>query len=233
MVFIYVTGSSDLTIHLEETLCNYSKIALIECSLHHSWYNITEDNNIFRFKDRNGHLYVQAIPPGRYNLQELQSRMYEGIHYLLRIRISRTEDINRLYFNLGRREEVDFSHEKNFSKLLGFKEKKYKHSGTRSTKQYYSKHVSIILPIREYLIQCDIIESKDNLIDGHRCDILDVLPAKETYNTRESTTYCRKTVIYKNINKRDITSMRLWITDDDAKIIDFRGYKIHYKLEII
>ncbi len=42
MVYIYASGGSDLTIDLDETLRNYNKIGLLECTLNHSWYNITE-----------------------------------------------------------------------------------------------------------------------------------------------------------------------------------------------
>ncbi len=96
---------------------------------------------------------------------------------------------------LSARFEVDFSHEKNLSKLLGFQEETY------SRRTQIASEVHNLLPIKEYIVHADVVDSRHNILNGHRCNILDMLPAKYVFNNNERTTYIRQHVYYKYLQR--------------------------------
>jgi len=64
------SSSSNITFNLSETLKNVTELALIDCSIPFTWYNIESPYNYFVIKDINNK-YIIDISNGRYNKDTL------------------------------------------------------------------------------------------------------------------------------------------------------------------
>lgn len=69
------SSPSDITFNLSETLKNVTELALIDCSIPFTWYNIESHYNYFIIEKNDGTKYNIDISNGRYNKETLISNI--------------------------------------------------------------------------------------------------------------------------------------------------------------
>ena len=122
--------------------------------------------------------------------------------------------------------KVDFSKPKNFANLLGFEEREYEKSTISPRKANF-------LTVTEYVVHCDIIDTPTNYINGKRSNYLQVLTLKDKGEIGKAVEYNFPSAVPVPIKKTDITSLRIWITNQNEEKIEFNGFPICFQLELI
>ena len=69
------SSPSDITFNLSETLKNVTELALIDCSIPFTWYNIESPYNYFIIEDSSNNKHIIDISDGRYNKDTLISNI--------------------------------------------------------------------------------------------------------------------------------------------------------------
>ena len=213
--------SNDITVNFQETLTGYSQIRLLECKLYNSWYNITEANNELSFTI--GHKSgLKKLEPGNYNVETLT----QVIGRATKINFKRVQPTGKTQMVLDDNVKVNFSKPKNFANLLGFEEREYEKSTTSPRKANF-------LTVTEYVVHCDIIDTPTNYINGKRSNYLQVLTLKDKGEIDKCAMYDFSSAVPVPIKKTDITSLRIWITNQNEEKIEFNGFPICFQLELI
>jgi len=214
--------TNDITVHFHETLIGYKHIRLFECKLYNSWYNITKENNILTFTmTGKKEPSIKVIEPGNYNVETLS----QAIGRIKFINFKRMHATGKTLLILDEKYKVDFTSPKNYAKMLGFEEKVYE-------KTQISQNRANFLPVSEYVVHCDIIDTQD-YINGKRCDYLQILTLQDTNEICEQVTYSYPNSIPVPIKHIPLNSIKIWITDQNGNNIDFHGYPITYQLELL
>ena len=213
--------ANDIIIQFHETMTGYKHIRLLECKLYNSWYNITKENNRFNFTvDKKPS--VKVLEEGNYNIESL----VQAIGRAKMINFKRVHATSKTLMILEEKYKIDFTKPNNFAKLLGFEENVY-------NKTQISQHRANFLPVSEYVVHCDIIDSPTNYINGKRADYLQILTLRDTNEICEKVTYSYPNSISVPIKHTSLNSIKIWITDQNGSNIDFHGYPISYQLELL
>ena len=187
------------------------KIALINAFLWHSWFNVTENNNIFVYK-KAGRTFMITIPPGAYNIPDLNNAIKQ---------FSNTEGVTiepnyntlRCKITLAAGYEIDFTHERSLRHLLGFKSRLVTESGDGD--------LSVdITSVHSLLIRCSLVTG--SFINGTSSDVL----YSFTPNTPPGTLLHMAPTqpIYLPVSQNNtITAITINITDQSGNMVDFRG----------
>ena len=212
---------NNIVINFSETLTGYTHIRLLECKLNNSWYNITNENNeiVFSIDNKNS---TKVIEPGNYNVETLS----QAIGRTKLINFKRVLPTGKTQMILDDKVKVNFSRPKNFARILGFKEIEYSKSGI-------SPYKANFLPVTEYVVRCNLIDTPTNYINDKRSNYLQVLTLQDKGEIGKAVTYSFPTSVPVPIKKTDITSLRIWITGQNEELINFNGYPISFQLELI
>ena len=214
------------------TIGEFKHIRLLQCTLYNSWYNITPANNVLRFKVLKGGYKTKTLKPGNYNIETLN----EAIDLPNNITFHKSKPTGRVKLKLSNDWEVIFHYARNFAGLLGFNEEKI------SSSQEGPKPANF-LSVSQYVIHCDAIDRAENYvaggegewIKGKPADYLQILPLRETREVCEKVVYDVKNPTNMPL-KRDgagvLSSMKIWITDQNGKPIDFHRYPYSLCIEL-
>ena len=112
---------------------------------------------------------------------------------------------------------MDFDVENSVQSVLGFEKKKYK-----GNKRYESENKVNILSTDSILVHCDII--KPSRINGVLRPIIynffpNVLPGEKIVSQPQH-------LIYVPLTMNFISSMTVWVTDQDQNLLDLRGQQL-------
>ncbi len=121
--------------------------------------------------------------------------------------------------------KVDFTIPGNFSKLIGFDEEL-----CEATK--VGSNMADFLTVKEYVIHCDIIDSKNNYLNEKRSQFLHVLPVIDKGDISKQVIYNDPSP-YCPILGTQINRIELWITDQNGEKINFHKYPVTYLLELV
>ena len=116
---------------------------------------------------------------------------------------------------------INFNIDNSIASVLGFDKTKILSSGINK-----SEDIVKILEINSILVNCDIISN--SYLDGINSSIIysffpNVIPGGKIIKEPSTITFL-------SINRSFIESIRIWLTDQDGKLIDFRGEKITARL---
>ena len=223
-----VTVNFDPCITLGDT---FKCIQLLQCTLYNSWYNVTPANNVLRWKTPKQGIKTKTLKPGNYNIDTLN----EAIKLPDNITFHRVKERGTTRLQLSNDWEILFASKRNFAGLLGFNSDKL--SGTQE-----SPNRANFIPVSEYIIHCSAIDSDENYvangesqwIEGKRADYLEVLPLRETAEVCEKVVYNMEnpTKMPLKCGGGVLSSMKIWITDQDGKTVDFNGFPYSLCIEL-
>ena len=236
---IWLNSESTGTCNLERNFYpvidtrKYTHIQLLSCVLHNSWFNITRENNVLKFRAGNKEgIKTMRLKPGNYNIQTLNEGIHRSSDLGKQIIFEKHKPTGRVRLNIPNDWEVMFKEDKTFAGLLGFDEVKATHGK-------YGEHRVNFLTVKKYIIHCDVIDRTENYVDRGSVDArpanyLQVLTVKDTKEVCEQVFYEFPNPVAMPIKRSDhISSIRIWITDQDGREIDFNGFPISICIELV
>ena len=138
--------------------------------------------------------------------------------------ISITANVNTLRTELEILDnyKVDFRVTNSFNKILGFKSKVY-HAGVNT-----SESIVDILPVNSIFIALDLING--SYVNGTKKSVIysffpNVEPGFKIVETPPN-------LVYLPVNKNEISSIEVTMTDQDGKLLNLRGEKLTIRLHI-
>lgn len=182
--------------------------------------NVDYDNNLFHIGDK-----VIEIPIGSYELQDIADYIIEQYkHQNAKRSIIIEANNNTLQIEITSSDDtVFFDRDRSIGRLLGYGEK-----SLEPGKKHFSNQPVNILKVNAIQVQCNIIrgafmnDSPAHILHEFALDVppgykLDVTP---------------RNLIYLPVNVREITSLQIWIVDQEGRLINFRGEEITLRLHL-
>jgi len=81
-------------------------------------------------------------------------------------------------------------------------------------------------------VHCDILNKNDNLYNGEQSDILAII-AQNRYINKKCVITSFDNCLYKNIKSTDLTSIRMFLTDQNNRPYEISGgLSVTYELEL-
>ena len=198
------------------------EIALTNLDTYYSFPNIDETNNQFKYRNTKG----------QWKMIRLETRSYEitGIQKEIRKQIDGKEDIilkaNRATLKCGLSIRkgcmVNFKVENSISSVLGFDKNEY------GDDEYYGEHIVNIMQVNTIMVNLDIIT--DSYVNGTIAPVI--------YNFFPKLSPGVKIVqspinlIYLPIIVDTINQIKVLLTDQNHKPLDFRGEKLNIRFHL-
>lgn len=196
-----------------------------ECSLidfhsYNSIPNVDYDNNLFHIGDK-----IIEIPIGSYELQDIVdyiTTQYKKTNLNKIIKIEANNNTLQIEISSSH-DMIFFNRKRSIGRLLGFAEK-YLEAGVT----HLSTQLVNILKVNAIQIQCNIIRgaymnnSPAHILHEFALDVppgykLDVIP---------------NNLVYLPVNVKEITYLKIWIVDQEGRLINFRGEEITIRLHL-
>jgi len=239
---------NDLTIHLHEEISGVEGVRIIFAGIPCTFYNISQElgNNNLLIHDSTAWKYVN-IPDGLYDSKSFDKQIsvqlkVMGLHPRA-IKFDVDETTGKLIFSYRKQKGNSYKISiRSYNKdMLGFDippttglelPRKIRDPGNRNN--FIDEEISIgdspvnFKPFEFYHIHCDIVDTNDVLYNGERSDLLVRIPVKECRFGERSVYYLtglRDRKCDERFNK-----IRIWLTDEDNKPINFNGGGIQYEL---
>lgn len=233
------TCTTDFTTRLSYPIYLHSnkeyEAALLSINLYNSIPNITEENNIFKYSIDNGSTWkILSLDKGSYELQaindEIQRKMIENGDFDTTknepyITISANISLLKSIVHISNESYlVDFTTENTIGSVLGFKQVVVSYGYNKS------QDIVNITKVNSVLVNVDIISgSYVNGCESPAIYSFDPNKVSPGYKIEERPS---PSLIYYPVNRRTISDIRVWLTDQDNKPIDLRCERITVKLHI-
>ena len=207
--------------------CGLKHIQLLQCTLYNSWYNVTPANNVLRFRKGREGTKTMTLTPGNYNIETLN----EAIDLPNNLTFHKHGPTGRVRLKLSNDWQVMFDYKRNFARLVGF------NAEQTSTGKLGPRRANFIT-VSEYIVHCDAIDRADNYVggatDARPADYLQVLPLRDTKEVCEKVIYDIARPLAMPLKNADfLSSMRIWITDQEGRKIDFNGFPVSVCIELL
>ena len=210
---------------------NNYEVGLIDLETYYSFANIDTLNN--QFKYFNGVVFKTiTIATGAYDINDINTAIQNGmkangdwdsVNSAFYITIIPNAPTLGSIINISfATYSIDFTIQNSLAKLLGF------NSGILTSGINISPNIVDILRINSIFVNCDII--KGSFVNGSQSPVLynffpNVGPG---YKIIEKPV----NIVYLPLSSGQIMNIRIWITDQNNNIIDFRGETITLRIEI-
>ena len=231
-VYVLSGDGSDFRITHSSIILDPNKkyeAALLSLNTYNSFPNITKGkNNKFKYSNDNGNSWkVLELDTGSYEIDTLSDEIqrlmiingdYDNVNTEHYITISPNKSKLTSIINITNSNyKVDFTVSKSFAPLLGFN-KIVINSGYNE-----SSNIVDIMTTNSILVNVDIISG--SYVNGHQ------LPVIYSFYPNVSPGYKiiekpNPQLIYHPITRNDISTMRVWLTNQDNKPVDLRGERL-------
>ena len=215
------------------------EIALVNLETWYSFPNLDSTNNVLRYSNDAGVTWHDVrIPEGSYELKDLndeiiqQMRMKKHYNELSnKPYISIVANVNTLRTEMEILDnyKVDFRIPNSFNRILGFKNKVYHTGGpTGGAGVNSSENIVDILPVNSIFITLDLING--SYVNGVKKNVIySFFPEVEPgFKIVESP----RNLVYLPVNKSEISSIEVSMTDQDGKLLNLCGEKLTIRLHI-
>ena len=205
------------------------EMALYRLETWYSFPNIDSSNNSIRISIDSGKNWLDLeIPVGCYGIDGINEALQR---LLLPHKSVNDGKINKPYVVLsGNRNTlksvleimkestiIDFDTKNSIRSVLGFEAKKYK-----GGKRYESENTVNILSVNSILVNCDVISS--SRVNGKLAPV--VYNFFPNVSPGEKIVSQPKNIIYVPLTMSIISSMTVWITDQESNLLDLRGEQL-------
>jgi len=197
----------------------------MDIETYYSFPNITKTNNSFRYySGAHSEYRIITLDTGAYEIDQLVEELNFGFRQNGETITGSTYPITfigngatlRCEMSIITGYTVDFAYETSFHKLLGFDAKEY-------TAGYYkSEHFVDIMHIDSIYVNCDLINNSYSN-DEHSTAIYSLFP---TVGPGSKIVEKANHLVFLPINRRVISSITFWLSDQDSNIINFRNLNV-------
>ena len=218
-----VTTSNPHTLYFDHPIAKPNYIRLLSASLYNSWYNLTENAAIVYINLSNNKSLTKSFIPGHYTIKQL-AKAIQGAFPPDTVVL--TTELNTIQGGMTisnpHREEITVS--SNLAKLMGI-DPDINGGGIIDVKR-------LTFP-STYFVHCDIIDKKQNLLNGKPSTVLarfDVRgqPFEKVHYQTPQPHVLRDT----DSGDYDVNSITLSVKDENGNLFDFNGMPLEFELEI-
>lgn len=196
--------------------------ALVDFHCYNSIPNIDYDNNLFHIGD-----YVIEIPVGSYELEDVVDYVkaeYTSINQNVNKTIEIVANNNTLQIEIfSSHDVINFNYDRSIGSLFGFEDR-------------------VLLPNIRHISDQPVNILKVNAIQIH-CNLttgayMNSLPAHAIHEFAINVSPGYKmdelprNLIYLPVNAKEISSLKVWVTDQDSRLINFRGEEITIRIHL-
>lgn len=208
-------------------------IALVNLETYYSFPNVEEGvNNRFRYSPDNGlNFYEIEIDTGSYEIIDLNDVIFQkmkanghfdSVNDVSYVNIYSNENTLKVVMELENGYVVDFTSDDSLRELLGFEAATYNMQTNESTIPVQ------IIAVNSILINVDVVSGA--YVDGTLKPIIysffpSVGPGFKIIEVPRNLVYLR-------MNRKQISNMRVRITDQNDKLLNLRGEKVTLRLHI-
>jgi len=226
---IFTSDKSDFTTKIYPPLnleMDKWSLGLACLDTYYSFANINSNNNKFKYSIDSGTTWTNiSLPVGCYEITQIN----ETIKELLEDKSSYFELVPN-FLTLGsiititnEQFKIDFNVDNTLATVLGFKKDRILTVGVNK-----SPDIVNILEINSILVNCDIISG--SYLNGSNSPVIysffpNVQPGGKIVQEP-------KTITFLSVNRDFVESIRIWLTDQNGKPIDFRGEKITLRITL-
>lgn len=219
----FTSDKSDFTTKLYPPLSlemDKWSLGLVCLDTYYSFSNIDSSDNKLKYSADGGTTWeLITLPVGCYEIVQLNETIKEllgdkGGYFEL---VPNTITLGSIITISNEQFKIDFNVDDSLASVLGFDKLKVLGSGVNK-----SENIVNILDINSILVNCDIISG--SYLNGSQSPVIysffpNVRPGGKIVKEPNSITFL-------SVNRSLIESIRIWLTDQDSKPIDFRGEKI-------
>ena len=208
------------------------EIALSSLETYHSFPNISENNNIFKYSSNNGATWKTIkIPKGSYGLLGINNELlkgfrengdYDEVNKIYPIVFLGNKNTAQIIMKISANHIVDFSVPNSINIILGFNPIRY-NEGTHK-----SENIINILPINSIFVHVD------NVIGSYMLGIASSVLYSFFPNVSPGVKIIERPFqrIYLPIITQDIHKLTLRLTDQKGEILDLRGEDLTVTLHL-
>ena len=233
MSLILSSNTTDFTIKIDDpiTLLNNKnyEAALTMLTTYNSYPNVMSENNTLKYSSDKGLTWKTiSVPTGAYELleinNEIQRQMIENNDYneeshTFYINININKPTSKSILEINNKDYIiDFTMENSIASTLGFDNTKYSYG------IYESPNVTDIEKVNAILVHCDLVTG--STINGKNSQVL--YSFSPTVNPGYKIIEIPKPQLYYHpvVKQPKIDKVRIWLTDQNNKLIDLRGEKV-------
>lgn len=198
------------------------KIALSSIETYNSFPNVTPKNNVFKYTTASGETKTLKIPTGSYEVSTLNSTIRSMMgHDEGNINIDLIAPELKAFIKISHKFSVDFTAPNSLNNLLGFKNR------VLNPGRNIGDEIVKINDVNSIFVNCDLIS--ESYVNGVQAPVIysffpDTPPGFKIIKELPRLEYV-------DINSAsEIKSIRIWLTDQDGDLINFRGETITIRL---
>ena len=208
------------------------EMALTSLETYHSFPNINEKNNIFKYSSDNGATWkIIEIPKGSYGLLGIYNEIlrgfrengdYDEVNQKYPIILLGNKNTSQIIMEISANYNVDFTTENSINTVLGFNSIIYKEGNHKS------ENIIEILPVNSIFVHVE------NVIGSYMLGIASSVIYSFFPNVAPGVKIIERPFqrIYLPIITQDIHEIRLKLTDQTGKILDLRGEEVTVSLHL-
>jgi len=206
MTILYITGTK--TLFFKEPIKSFSKIRLVNCRFINKIYNLTENGTISNDSDA----VLVSFTKGNYTADDIIKKINEANKGFTIILVG---EKYKIFTNIQ----------------LKLNDAMAKFFGINKIVKKPGPAVEVFIKpiLSEVYLNADIVDSDKVYCHGGKCHIFSSI----ILSTNERTDYSPNALYVKTKSAGYITSLNLWITDHENKVIDKSLYDICMCIEII
>jgi len=194
---------------------NY-EIALLSLDTYYTFPNINEDNNAFRYKKGDSAWKDIKLPIGCYEIAGIREETFRQVGNETDIVFTSNRNTLKCMIHIEKGYVVDFGVKNSIASVLGFKEEQY------SAGYHSGEYLVNILQVNSILVHVDI--AKNSYIKGEISPVVynffpNVSPGVKIIQIP-------KNLVYLPITSNYIYSMKVWLTDQNNRILDLQGEQL-------
>jgi hypothetical protein len=200
---------------------NY-EVALLELDTYYTFPNITEKNNTLKYRKVGEAWITLKIPTGSYEIHSIRDWIFKKVGDKKKIILQSDGSTLKCTLTIEKGYEVSFEVDDSIANLLGFKKRTYPEG------ENLGEEIVNILQINSILVHMDIV--KNSYIKGVSEPVIyaffpNVQPGVKIVETPRNLVYLPITTNY-------ITSIQVWLTDQDNKLLNTQGEYLTVRLHL-
>ena len=202
----------------------HHELALVSLDMYHSIPNVDENNNLFRYEYNNAKYEIE-IPTGSYEIEAIDSHIKKklsenGHNNIFDIKANPNTLKSIITIN-DNTVKIDFEGERSMRTLLGFDCTTYSGVG-----EHEGLNIVDIITVNSILVNCNIIDG--SYINSIQEPIIysffpNVPPGFKVVENPSS-------IVYLPVTMPVINCIRVWLTDQNRKLLNIRGEKVTVRL---
>ena len=200
---------------------NY-EIALLGLDTFYTFPNIGETNNVFKYKRKSSDWIRVEIPVGCYEIGGIREEIFTMVGNKTDIVLRCNNNTFKCELHIAEEYTVDFDVDNSIATTLGFEKREY------SAGEHNGEHIVSILQVNSIIVHLYIV--KNSYIKGGAAPVIynffpNVSPGAKIIEVPMN-------VVYLPIITTYIQYIKVWLTDQNNKVLDLQGEQLTVRFHL-